>query len=97
LTYKGRGTSKPGIDASSHAIVYMSNSQPGRLDVETEMTKESICVDPATADQKLNPLSRVNFAKIYTVEHNVKVLPVGTVAKKSMHHLRGYFKIEFEK
>jgi hypothetical protein len=91
------GTSKPGIDASSHAIIYMSNSTPARLKSETGMTKEPICVDPATPDQKLGRLSRVNFAKIYTVEHNVKVLHVGSVAKQSMHHLRGYFKIELEK
>jgi hypothetical protein len=92
MTYGGQGTSKPGIDASSHAIAYMSNSHPVRLASETGMTKESIRIYPARPDSKLSQLSRINFARVYTVEHNVKVMDIGIVAESSMHHLIGYWR-----
>jgi hypothetical protein len=31
---------------------------------------------------KLDPNSRMNYAKVYTVEHNVKVLFIGRIAPK---------------
>ena len=92
MTYGGQGTSKPGIEASSHAIAYMSNSHPGRLPSETGMTKQPICIDPASPDQKLDLTTRINFARVYTVEHNVKVMDIGIVAESSMHHLIGYWR-----
>jgi hypothetical protein len=82
---------------ASHAIIYMNNEQPARLAAETELTKDPIAVVPAGPDQKLDQLSRVNFAKMYTVEHNVKVMSVGTVAPKSMPTLKVYFKEEFDR
>jgi hypothetical protein len=91
MTYNGQGTSKRGVDASSHAIAYMSNSHPVRLASETGMTKQPICIDPAGPDQRLHQMTRINFAKIYTIEHNVKVKNIGTVAGKSMDHFRRYF------
>jgi hypothetical protein len=89
-TYQNRGTTKRGLDPTSHAIIYMSNSNPQRLQDETGMTKEPLSVDPAQG-QKLDGLSRVNFEKIYTVEHNLKVMDVGRVSKTSMPKLVGYW------
>ena len=54
------------------------------------MTKQPIKVIPRTA-QKLDPLSRINFAKVYTVEHNVRVMPVGEVDQDSKHLLVAYW------
>jgi hypothetical protein len=31
---------------------------------------------------RLNPASRINYAKIYTVEHNIKVSFIGLVAQE---------------
>lgn len=87
----------PGIDASSYAIAYMSNSPPARLASvasETGMTKQPICIDPAGPDQTLHQMTRINFAKTYTVEHNFKVMTIGKVADNSMHLLEAYFAIE---
>jgi hypothetical protein len=92
VTYGGRGTSKPGIEASSHAIAYMSNYHPARLASETGMTKQPICIDPAGPDQNLDQLSRINFARVYTVEHSLKVKNIGQVAASSMHHSIGYWR-----
>ena len=95
-TYAGRGTAKPGVDASTHAIIYMSNSKPSRLQSEAEMIRVPLKVEPADPSQKLDPLSRVNFAKMYTVEHNVRVMPVGQLSKSSQHLLVGYWMAEVE-
>jgi hypothetical protein len=40
---------------------------------------ESIRVNPKAPLGTLNEMSRINFAKLYTVEHNVKVLEFGDV------------------
>jgi len=45
---------------------------------------KSIRVIPERRTVKLNEISRINFAKTYTVEHNVKVLEFGKVHKDSM-------------
>jgi hypothetical protein len=72
----------------------MSDSHPARLPEETGMTKQAISVDPSGPDQKLDQMSRINFGKMYTVEHNVKVMSVGKISEGSRHLLVGYFNIE---
>jgi hypothetical protein len=74
----------------------MSDTTPSRLPSETGMTKKPIQVDPAGADQKLDAISRVCFAKIYTVEHNVKVMEVGRISPSSMKDLVCYFRSTLE-
>jgi hypothetical protein len=45
------------------------------------MTKHPIRIEVTKDSHKLDPLSRLNYAKLYTVEHNVKVLFIGRVAR----------------
>jgi hypothetical protein len=91
-TYGGRGTLKTGLDQGQHAIIYMQGQAPARLAAETGMVKEPLQVIPAR-NQKLSPMSRVNFAKMYTVEHNVKVMDVGKVSQDSLPKLIGYWRV----
>ena len=91
LTYSKRGTTKAGVDPTTHAIIYTPDPGPGRLSEETGMTKKPIRVNPVTPSQTLDPLSRVNFARVYTVDHNVRIMPVGQVAEDSMHRLVAYW------
>ncbi len=95
-TYNGRATTKPGVDPQSHAIVYARNSKPVRLESEDGMTKEPKEIELAQG-QNLHPLSRVNFAKVYTMEHNVLVMNIGKVASTSMARLSTYFRFESER
>ncbi|KAL2856412.1 hypothetical protein BJY01DRAFT_178837 [Aspergillus pseudoustus] len=83
-TYGGRGVAKPGVDPAKHAIVHMSDAEPRLGSNEPLMVKEPLRVNPERFDERLNPKSRLNFGKIYTVEHNVKVLPIGEIAEVSM-------------
>lgn len=42
-----------------------------------------ICVRRKNLSDKLDHLSRLNYAKVYTVEHNVKVSFIGRVSESS--------------
>jgi len=55
------------------------------------MVKNPIAVIPARPDLKLHLKSRINFDKIYSIEHNVKVMNVGKVADESLHNFALYF------
>lgn len=90
-TYGGQGSAKRGIDAAAHAIIYMCDQKPAKSSDETKLSKRAIAVNPARADQKLDRMSRLNFGKVYTVEHDVKVMDIGTVADASMAYLEAYW------
>jgi len=71
----------------------MTDTRPFCLPEEKEyLAKKSIAVEKASTDQKLDPMSRLNFKKIYTIEHNVKVMNVGKVVKDSLPLLLVYWR-----
>ncbi|KAJ5928614.1 hypothetical protein N7466_007570 [Penicillium verhagenii] len=96
-TYSGQGVAKSGVDRNKHTVVYMRGCHPVTKVNEPKMTKEPLEVEPAKPDQKLDPMSRLNFGKVYTVEHNVKVLPVGRITEGSLAKFLEYTKAEFNK
>jgi hypothetical protein len=71
-------------------VIYMAGTNP-EVDPGEKIVKNPIAVNPAGLDQKLHPKSRINFDKMYSVEHNVKVMNVGKVADESLHNLSLYF------
>jgi mRNA-degrading endonuclease toxin of MazEF toxin-antitoxin module len=98
-TYGGRGVSKPGLskaDREAHTIIYMSDTEPTKLPEESDLNKTPIAVEKSSSDQKLHPSSRLNFAKIHTVNWNVKVMNVGKVARESMPRLVAYWRQSLE-
>jgi hypothetical protein len=75
---------KPGVHPDDHAVVY-SSKKDGPYLLEREeglMSKSPIRIEVTSEAHKLDPLSRLNYAKLYTVEHNVKVFFIGQVAQK---------------
>ena len=71
----------------------MTDKKPYCLPAEGRiLTKKDIAVEKASADQKLDPMSRLNFKKIYTIEQNVKVMNVGRVTRESLPILMGYWR-----
>ncbi|KAH9213681.1 hypothetical protein DL95DRAFT_524341 [Leptodontidium sp. 2 PMI_412] len=82
LTYKYYATLKNGVKADDHAIVYMDDPVPDPLPGES-LSLKPIKLKAKSPRHKLKPQSRINYAKIYTVEHNVKVLFIGEVSKSS--------------
>jgi hypothetical protein len=71
----------------------MTDTRPSCLpEEENYLAKKPIAVEKASADQRLDSMSRLNFKKVYTIEHNVKVMNVGKVAKDSLPALLGYWR-----
>ncbi|CZR67029.1 uncharacterized protein PAC_16928 [Phialocephala subalpina] len=79
-TYGGQGTMKAGVHKEDHAIVYSSKTNPGCYSGDEHLRK-SIRVEVIDPADELDPASRLNYGKLYTVEHNVKVCPIGRVAR----------------
>jgi hypothetical protein len=99
-TYGGQGLKKMGMtrqEVAAHATIHMTDQQPRIIPEEQWMTKEPLEVEPSTWDQELAPFSRLNFAKVYTVESFHKVAEVGKVAQKSLQRFRQYWKEQTEK
>jgi hypothetical protein len=70
----------------------MNNARPKRLPNESKLSKDAIQVISKNPRDKLEADSRVNYGKIYTVEHNVKVLFIGKLTKESERR----FMIDFD-
>ena len=68
---------KQGVHAEHHAIIY-SGKKPIALRGEKGkgLQMRSIKVSPDNPRHKLDDASRLNYAKTYTVEYNVKVVSV---------------------
>jgi hypothetical protein len=71
-----------GVQRDDHAVIYTGHKAPKELPGEG-LVHKPIEVIPKTPRDKLEPNSRINFAKIYTVEHNVKVMFIGQISKNS--------------
>ncbi|KAI7220308.1 hypothetical protein KC333_g2407 [Hortaea werneckii] len=85
VTYSGRGVGKPGVKKSEHCIKYTGHSSPVPLreeiprDGEAGMRLISIRVIPDDHVTKLDPVSRLDLGKPYTINHNIKVKAFGQV------------------
>jgi hypothetical protein len=86
MTYGRQGVAKYGTTKCHHAIIWSGSQEPQPQPNEFPIDGESgmmapIRVVPKLRSDQLDPMCRVNFAKIYTVEHNVKVYNFGDVHK----------------
>lgn len=89
MTYKKQATIKKGVKPQDHAIIYTEDKnrkgeKPTEAPGEEKLQNKPIRMDSKTARDQLDPLSRLNYAKIYTVEYNVKVCFIGSIHGKSV-------------
>ena len=93
---QGQGVDKHGFseeDKQAHSIIYAVGTTPSCKQTERPyLDKKAIAVEITSEGQKLDPMSRLNYKKIYTVEHNVKVMGVGRVTRGSLAALLGYWR-----
>jgi hypothetical protein len=82
LTYGGKGTWKKGVHPDDHAVIYSSDTPPETPD--EKLNNPPIRVKLTSKAEKLDRMARINYAKVYTVEHNVKVLFIGNIHNKSL-------------
>ncbi|KAK7897537.1 hypothetical protein LTR67_004164 [Exophiala xenobiotica] len=81
-------------EKQKHAIVYpYGTAAPQPLSREPRFEKEPIAVKMCS-DHTLTKSSRIHFGKCHTVEHNVKVMEIGRVAKDSMANFETYCREE---
>jgi len=97
-TYNGQATWKPNLpDRMQHAIIYTSEKAPpehmfqapDKTLVPENLIKDAIKVksEHKGPEGHLDPLSRINYSKIYTVENYVRVLNIGVVVESSIPSL----------
>jgi hypothetical protein len=88
MTYGGQGVKKRGVHAEHHAIIYTEKAVAARGEKDRGLMKKPIKVIPSSPRHKLDNFSRLNYAKTYTVEYNVKVWFIGKVEKGSEWQLK---------
>jgi hypothetical protein len=94
-TYGGRGVPENKANGH-HAIMYTGRDPPQPTPSEVVPTEppmgEPIRVIGIKPWNTMDPMSRVNFLKLYTVEHNVKVEEFGNVDRDDEWKLMAQFK-----
>ncbi|KAI0805543.1 hypothetical protein GGR55DRAFT_690291 [Xylaria sp. FL0064] len=79
LTYDRRGCGKKGVRPSKHGIIFAAGSKPRLLKNEPELGFEPVPLDIYAEGETLARESRVNYSKLVTIEHNVKVFFIGRI------------------
>ena len=79
LTYGGKGCKKKGIKPEKHGIITEKGVRSKRLDGEPKLGFPSVRMKIQVDGERLAAQSRVNYSKIVTVEHNVKVFFIGAI------------------
>lgn len=93
LTYNNRGVSDQGVNKADHGIVYTALEPPAaQWDElpnrgESGMVPMAIRVIPDEVTEKLSLMARINYGRIYTIEHNVRVKSIGMVHPSSLPYL----------
>lgn len=88
VTYGGQGTSKGGCHPRDHAVIYSGHHQPPLIHGENaNLLRHPIRCKMDSDRLKLDTASRLNYAKLYTIEHNVKVQFIGSISTSSQSRL----------
>jgi hypothetical protein len=90
-TYRGRGTLKEGVNPKEHAAIYLKSKGVELLPGEKLAIEPFPLILENDKNVQIDISSRINFGKIYTVEHNVRVLNVGRIEPTSVPRLRQFF------
>jgi len=88
-TYGGQGAAKRDVRAEDHAIVYPTDDP--EPDSDENLSKEPFGIIIEEPGETIDPKSRIDFGKVYTVEHNLKVMNVGRIHSADKNRLLRYF------
>ncbi|KAI1414278.1 hypothetical protein F5Y13DRAFT_19231 [Hypoxylon sp. FL1857] len=89
LTYDRRGCLKKGVRASKHGIIYTAGSKPPKpLKNEPALGFQPVALQVYADGETLAKESRVNYSKLVTIEHNVKVFFIGSIAPQDFEVVR---------
>ena len=96
-SYGQRGVGKKGVKKSDHSIVYTTKQAPQPLSPELpdrgeqSMRPQPIKIDVDDPSDKLDELSRLDYGRVHTIQHNIKVRGFGKVNPKSINALLRQF------
>ncbi|KUI71390.1 hypothetical protein VM1G_06704 [Cytospora mali] len=76
---KSQACRKHGVKPSKHGIVCEDTKRPALLQSEPELGFAPIRMHMTAANEHISKESRVNYSKLITVEHNVKVFFIGQI------------------
>ncbi|KAB5580299.1 hypothetical protein GE09DRAFT_432277 [Coniochaeta sp. 2T2.1] len=79
LTYMKQGCAKQGVIAAKHGIIYEAGTKARPLKGEPKLGFPPVRMNITAAGERLAKESRVNYSKLITVEHNVKVFFIGSI------------------
>ncbi|KAI0909432.1 hypothetical protein F4824DRAFT_504589 [Ustulina deusta] len=79
LTYDRRGCGKKGVRPSKHGIIFAVGQKPRLLKNEPDLGFEPVPLEIYAEGETLARESRVNYSKLVTIEHNVKVFFIGRI------------------
>lgn len=86
-TYSDQATTKPNVVAHEHAAVIPQDGRVVLHEKGEHLSKEPIEIKIENPDVDIKTTSRINFAKPYTVEHNVRITNVGRVVGESVKRM----------
>ena len=86
-------TAQPGVNADDHAPLVCGQRQVELHPNERPLRKEKLSVVVEEDTLRLNPRARLDFGRIFTVDHkDVHVRSVGRIDSQSMKLLEDYFR-----
>jgi hypothetical protein len=89
-THNRQGALKTGLRKQDYAAVFAEGSQPV-LDPMEGIVRTSLPIIVENENETIDPMSRLNFGRVYTVEHNIKVAKVGRIGQDHIKLLDDYF------
>nr|OQO30903.1 hypothetical protein B0A51_03186 [Rachicladosporium sp. CCFEE 5018] len=92
LTYDHQGAKKRYMNASENGIIFTGKDVPANAPRVSGLLGSPIRVNTDDPTDKLDAESLIHYGKIYTVEHNVKVKPLGMVHDDYMNTLQQQFR-----
>ncbi|KAH7309472.1 hypothetical protein B0I35DRAFT_482245 [Stachybotrys elegans] len=84
LTYGGKACKKHGVKPSKHGIIYQAGHKPKPLRDEPKLGFPPVCVQMHEDSERLSRESRVNYSKLVTIEHNIRVFFIGRIVADDM-------------
>jgi hypothetical protein len=89
-TYLGQATTKPGVSVQDHAAILPEGGTLVKHPKEESMEKAPVFIKVENSQVTIDPMSRINCVKPYSIEHNVMVRNIGRVVGESVGLLEKY-------
>jgi hypothetical protein len=89
-TFSRQGTEKDRIRAEDYAAVYPMGGEL-QIGAFEKMTKQPFPIIIEDPKERIDPMSRLNFGQVHTVQHNLKVLGIGRIPDEHLERLNKYF------